>query len=118
MACHDTCHGRAGETGRRLPGSLTADRVTLHAARVGRRVQHAVAPGDRADPAERPRWAHGHLVTACAQLRYDLLPRPLLDVDSPRSCLARVERGGEMAGVERRRVDRLLQVHPGMHVAE
>ena len=70
---------RAPPAGRRS----AADRVTLHAARVGRRVQEPAGPGDGADPPERPRGPHRHPVPALTQPGDHVPAHPLLHRHRP-----------------------------------
>src|ERR1700751_2140330 len=58
------------------------------------------------------------LVPAFIQPGGHVLAPPLLHRHRQRERLPRVERGGEVAGVEGGRVDRLLQVHAEVHVVE
>src|SRR5581483_93128 len=94
------------------------DGVALHAAGVGGGVEHAVAAGHRAHPAERPGRPDVHDVPPSAQLRNNVRPDPGLDVEHLRLRLAGVERGWHVRRVERREVDGLLEVHAEPHVVE
>ena len=74
---------------------------------------------DGTHPSQRPRRAHHDLVPASTQLGEHLLgPNRSSTHDLARMRLARIERTREVRRVERRRVDRLLQVHPAQHVVE
>src|SRR5438477_1457676 len=97
---------------------LAADRVALHAARIGGCLQQAVLAGYGADPAERPISNHLDLVATLPELLNHLVTEPRLDLDLPRLAFARIERAREMVRVEVRRVDRLLQVQPAIDVLE
>ena len=98
---------------------LNADRVALHPARVRARAQRPVRRArDRAEAAERPRLDHVDVVAAAAQLLDDLGRDARLDVHPPQLGLAREERARQVIGVERRRVDRLLEVAPEHGVLE
>ena len=101
------------------PARSAADGVPLHAAGVGGRVEHPAIPGHRADPAQRPRRPHRDLVPQAAQLGQHPRSRRAPPREPPAATDSRgVERRREVPGVERGRVDRLLQVHPGQHVPQ
>src|SRR6266550_2495154 len=97
---------------------LAAYGVALHAAGVGGGVEDAVTAGHRADPAQGPGRADVDQVAAAAEFGDHRFADPRLDVQGPGLGLARVERRRHVRGVERREVDRLLQVHAERQVVE
>src|SRR5581483_7767463 len=85
--------------------------VSLHAARVGRRLQGSVRLATRgADAAERPVARRLDVVAAAAQAGDDRIPDAVLDPEVPRPRLPREEGARERLGVDVRRVDRRLEI--------
>src|SRR5262249_55609096 len=101
---------------------LSPDRVALHAARVGGGLEYArISVGlDRAgrQPALGPRLADLDPMAAPLERLYGCGRDAGLDRDGAEPRLARPERAWEMIDVERRGVDRLLQVHAVVGVME
>src|SRR5919204_4472491 len=96
----------------------TPDGIALHRARVRRRFEDPVLSAGCADAPERPVAGHDHVMAALAQARDDVVTEPALDLDLARLRHARVERTREVVRVERRSVDRLLQVAMPYRVLE
>src|SRR5262245_25170181 len=107
-----------GEPVRSWAGALPACGVTLHAAGVGGGVEQAIPAGDSADPAEGPRALDLDVMATAAQFGDCSVPHPGLHVKASGVGVTRVERRREMRRVERREVDRLLEVHPVVHVVQ
>src|SRR4051812_18485482 len=93
-------------------------RVALHAARIGCRLAAlAVARGSR-QAALGPVRTNLELVPALLELILGRLRHAALDHQHARTSGTRPERGEEMLGVPGRRIDRFLQVHPRVDVAQ
>ena len=67
---------------------------------------------DGADLAVRPIAGHLDVVAKALKLLTDVQRQPPLHYQPLRVGAVRVERAWEVLGVERRRVDRLLEIHP------
>src|ERR1051325_2761974 len=97
---------------------LTPRSVTLHAARIGCGfAAHAVLRGG-GEAAFRPFRLDLDDVAAPRKLVAGLLWPALLDLQHAGPRGARPERDREMLGMPGRRVDRLLEIHPGVDVAQ
>src|SRR5438067_1051266 len=96
--------------------SSTADRVALHAARIGGRLEQAVFARNGADSSEGPVPDHLDVVAALTQLADYPVPEPRLHLDLARLALARKEGAREVVRVEVRGIDRRLQVEPAVDV--
>src|SRR5262249_27697590 len=94
-------------------------RIALHAAWVRGGFQDPVRlAAGRADSAERPFPGDDDVVPPLTQAGDDLVAGSALDLDHVRLCHPRIEGAGEGVRVERRRVDRLLQVAAEEDVGE
>lgn len=73
--------GEGGRTARDHYHPSSTRCVSLHAAWVGRRAQHAIPiPADGTDPTQRPRVLDGHHMPAITERFQRLLPDAVLDV--------------------------------------
>src|SRR5579883_2832537 len=97
---------------------LPARRIALHAARVGGGAAAAAIAGGGGEAAFRPGGAGLDDVAAASKLVAGRGGHAAFDDEHARARGARPERDGEMLGVPGGRVDRLLQVHAGVHVAQ
>src|SRR5580704_18218609 len=92
--------------------------VPLHAARIGGGAAARADARCRGEAAFRPVRADLDLVAAALELGDGLLRHAAFDHQQAGLCRAWPERAREMLGMPGRRVDRLLQIHAGMNVAE
>src|SRR4051812_3062028 len=96
----------------------SSGRVALHAPGIGGGAATTSDARGRGQPPLRPVGADLDDVAAAAQFLDRGLGHAVLDHEHAGARGARPERDREMLGVPRRRVDRLLQVHAGMDVAQ
>src|SRR5215213_505853 len=99
---------------RRLPPGS----VALHAARVGGGLAPGILAAGRGQPAFRPVVVHLDLMAALTQFLDRFGRNAAFQHQHARPGRARPERGGEVLAVPGRRVDRLLQVHAAMDMAQ
>src|SRR5438477_3919004 len=92
--------------------------VALHAARIGARLAPWILAAGGGQATFGPVVVHLDLMAALTQFLDRFLGDPALQHQHARAGGARPERGGEVLGVPRRRVDRLLQVHVAMDMAQ
>src|SRR5215217_6900058 len=92
--------------------------ITLHAARIGGGTAAAAVARSGGEATFRPVSLDFHLMTAALQLLDGRLRQAALHHQHAGTRLARPERRRKMLGMPSRRVDRLLQVHSGMHMAQ
>src|SRR5882757_3621926 len=98
--------------------ALAPGRVALHAARIGGGAAALAVLRRRGEAAFRPFRFDLDDVAALGQFVAGFLRDAPLDLQHARPRGARPERDREMLGVPGRRVDRLLQVHAGVDVAQ
>src|SRR6202521_3218134 len=100
-------------------GSLSpAGRVALHAARIGGSAASPVLAGGGGETAFGPVRRDLDDMAATLELADARFRHTPLDDEHARPRRARPERDREMLGMPGRRVDRLLQIHAGMDVAQ
>src|SRR6185437_10212207 len=102
----------------RGPMRSSPGRVALHAARVGGGLAPRILAARGGQAALGPVVVHLDFVAALAQFLDRLLGHPALQHQHARTGGARPEGGGEVLAMPGRRVDRLLQVHAAMDMAE
>src|SRR3954467_2802707 len=97
---------------------LPSSRVALHAPGIGGRAAAAANLGSRSEAAFRPVGADLDDMAAALQGIGGRLRHAVFDHQHAGTRGARPERDREMFGMPRRRVDRFLQVHLGVDVAQ
>jgi hypothetical protein len=95
-----------------------ARRVALHAARIGGRLAPRIVTRRGGQPALRPFIIDFYLVAALLQLGDGFFGNAALQHKNAGARGARPERRGEMLAVPGRRIDRLLEIHVAVDVAQ
>src|SRR6478735_6392273 len=97
---------------------LPSGRIALHTAGIGAGASSAADLRGRGEAAFRPVGTGLHDMAAFLQIIDGCLRHPVLDDEHAGARGTRPERNRKMLRMPRRRVDRFLQVHPGVNVAQ
>src|SRR5215831_13468316 len=101
---------------KRSAAESAPSRVTLHTARIGGGAAATALARSGSEASFAPVGVDFDDVAAALQVLHGRLRQPSLDHQHARPRGARPERDREMLGMPSGRVDRLLQIHPGMDV--